>query len=138
MLISTKGRYALRYMVDLVRHTETPVSLGDSAARLGISMKYLEQIAANLVKEGHITALRGASGGYRLKRTADSYTVLSILQSVENHLSTVSCIAHDPMLCERADDCPTLPLYKRLQRAIDEILESTTLADLAKSHEKSV
>ena len=135
MLISTKGRYALRYMVDLARHTDTSVALGDSAARLGISMKYLEQIAANLVRDGHITALRGASGGYRLKRTADSYTVL---QSVENHLSTVSCIAHNPMLCERADDCPTLPLYKRLQKAIDEILESTTLADLAKSHEKSV
>ena len=138
MLISSKGRYALQYMIDLAQNPGTPIPLGESAARLGISMKYLEQIAAGLVKEGHIVGIRGVNGGYRLNHGIDSYTALSIIQSVEKDFKTVSCLGHDQIICERAGQCPTLPLYKRIQEAIDTVLNSTTLADLAKSDKKVI
>lgn len=131
MLISTKGRYALRVMVDLAEHqTEEFVSLKGIAQRQEISEKYLESIIRMLVKARVLESLRGKGGGYRLKKSPDQYTVGSILCLTEESLAPVSCLEHNADTCPRASFCRTLPLWQGLDKVIRDYLEGVTIADL--------
>lgn len=132
MMVSTKGRYALRIMVDLAgRASEGYVSLKSIASRQGISEKYMESIVSMLVKNGFVEGLRGKGGGYKLTRPADSYTVGSILRVTEGSLAPVACLESSANKCERAEQCTTLPVWKKLDEIINDYLESVNLADLA-------
>lgn len=131
MLISTKGRYALRVMIDLAEHqTDDFISLKEIAERQEISEKYLESIIRMLVKAKALESLRGKGGGYRLKKAPDQYTVGSILQLSEESLAPVSCLDKDSEACPRAGKCRTLALWQGLDKVIHEYLESVTIADL--------
>jgi Rrf2 family iron-sulfur cluster assembly transcriptional regulator len=135
MRISTKGRYALRVMIDLAEQGgEARVPLRDIAARQDISEKYLESIIATLNKAGLVDATRGKNGGYRLSRLPGEYTAGEILRTAEGSLSPVSCLDSDSP-CERAGQCRTLPLWEGLDRVIDEYLDHYTLADLTRPRE---
>lgn len=126
MKISTKGRYALRLMLDLaINHTGSYIPLKTVAQRQNISDKYLEQIIHQLSKAGFVQSARGAQGGYRLART----TVGEILRTVEGSLAPVSCLdCKTP--CDQVDSCITIGLYKKIQQAIDGVVDHTTLHDM--------
>lgn len=131
MKVSTKGRYALRIMIDLAQNDrEGAVSLKDIAQRQEVSAKYLELIVATLNKAGFVISTRGKSGGYRLARTPAEYTVGSILKLTEGSMSPVACLDGGQCTCSRAGQCMTLPLWEKLDRLIDDYLESVTLQDL--------
>lgn len=131
MKISTKGRYALRMLLDLAEHQQNGyISLKDIAARQEISKKYLEQIVPILNHSGILQTNRGFQGGYRLAKTPDNYTVGDILRLTEGGLAPVACLEQDPVTCPRSGDCITLPLWKGLNRVIGEYLDSVTLQDL--------
>ena len=131
MLISTKGRYALRIMIDLAEHqTDAFISLRGIAQRQEISEKYLESIIRMLVKARVVDSLRGKGGGYRLNKTPDQYTVGSILRLTEESLAPVSCLEANAEACPRAGRCRTLNLWQGLDKVIYEYLESVTIADL--------
>ena len=132
MLISTKGRYALRVMLELADHERGEyVPLNAIAARQEISVKYLESILVVLSKAGAIDGLRGKGGGYRLNRAPRDYTVGEILRLVEGSLAPVACLDCKPNDCHRTVECRTLPLWEKLQALIENYLDSVTLADLA-------
>ena len=131
MMISTKGRYALRVMMDLAQNpSEEYVALGGVAERQGISMKYLEAIVALLNKAGFLESRRGKSGGYRLSRIPQDYTVREILHAAEGELAPVNCRECSDGDCPRADQCTTLPLWQRLDQLVDDFLQSVTLQDM--------
>ena len=131
MLISTKGRYALRVMIDLAEHqTDEFISLKGIAVRQEISEKYLESIIRMLVKAKVLESLRGKGGGYRLKKAPDQYTVGSILRLTEDSLAPVSCLEEGADVCPKQAKCRTLPLWKGLDKVIHDYLESVTIADL--------
>ena len=131
MLISTKGRYALRVMIDLAEHrSEEFISLREIAVRQEISEKYLESIIRLLVKAKVVDSLRGKGGGYRLKKAPGEYTVHSILRLTEESLAPVACLEEHADACPRATRCKTLPLWQGLDRAIRDYLQSVTIADL--------
>ena len=131
MKISTKGRYALRLMLDLAVHnTGELVKIKDISARENISEKYLEQIIPILNKSGFLLASRGFQGGYRLAKTPDKYTVGDILRATEGSLSPVACLDNEPVLCQRADMCTTLSVWKGLKKVIDDYVDGITLQDL--------
>ncbi len=131
MKISTKGRYALRMLLDLAQHQENGyIALKDIAKRQGISKKYLEQIIPILNKSDVLTANRGYQGGYRLAKAPSKYTVGEILRLTEGSLSPVACLDHDPIECDRCDDCMTLPVWKGLDKVINEYLDGITLQDI--------
>lgn len=131
MKISTKGRYALRLMVDLaINNTGEPVSLKDIAKRQGISDKYLEQIISVLNKAGYVKSVRGAQGGYILRKKPEEYTVGMILRLTEGNLAPVSCLEDEEVDCERQGDCVTVIVWKKLNDAINEVVDGITLADL--------
>lgn len=131
MLISTKGRYALRVMIDLAEHrSEGFISLREIAMRQEISEKYLESIVRMLVKAKIVESLRGKGGGYRLKKAPEEYTTDSILRLTEESLAPVSCLEENADACPRAAQCKTLPLWQGLDRAIHDYLGSVTIADL--------
>lgn len=131
MLISTKGRYALRVMIDLAEHqTEEFISLKGIAQRQEISEKYLESIIRMLVKAKVLESLRGKGGGYRLKKSPEQYTVGSILRLTEESLAPVACLEPDAEACPRAGNCRTLSLWQGLDKVIQEYLDSMTIADL--------
>ena len=131
MLISTKGRYALRVMIDLAQHqTDDFISLRDIAQRQEISDKYLESIIRMLVKARALESLRGKGGGYKLRKAPETYTVGSILRLTEESLAPVSCLEPNADACPKAGKCPTLPLWKGLDKVISEYLDSVTIADL--------
>ena len=131
MLISTKGRYALRIMIDLAEHqTDAFISLRGIAQRQEISEKYLESIIRMLVKARVVESLRGKGGGNRLKKDPDQYTVGSILRLTEESLAPVSCLEANAESCPRAGSCRTLALWQGLDKVIYEYLESVTIADL--------
>lgn len=135
MKISTKGRYALRLMLDLaMHHTGNFVPLKAISQRQDISDKYLEQIVHLLSKGGLVQSARGAQGGYRLTREPVEYTVGEILRLVEGSLVPVACLECGAN-CEHTEQCMTIDLYKRMQKAIDDIVDGTTLVDLIKEHE---
>lgn len=131
MMISTKGRYALRVMIDLAEHNSGGyIPLADIADRQEISEKYLESIVSMLSKKGMVDALRGKGGGYRLKKAPDQYTVGSILRLTEESLAPVSCLEPDADICPRSHQCRTLSLWQGLDKVINEYLDSVTIADL--------
>lgn len=131
MLISTRGRYALRVMIDLAEHqTDEFISLKEIADRQEISEKYLESIIRLLVKDKILDSLRGKGGGYRLKKAPEQYTVGSILRLTEESLAPVSCLEEGSDACPRMDKCRTLPLWQGLDKVISEYLDGVTIADL--------
>lgn len=131
MKISTKGRYALRVMIDLAEHDcGKYIPLRDIAQRQEISEKYLESIIVVLSKSGFVDGLRGKGGGYRLTRPAENYTVGSILKLTEGSLAPVACLECKPVQCPRAADCRTLPMWEKLDKLIDDYLEGITLKEL--------
>lgn len=129
--ISTKGRYALRLMLDLALHggDGRPVSLRDVSRRQQLSDKYLEQIVTPLSKAGLVRSMRGAGGGYLLTRSPADYTVGEILRPLEGDLAPVEC-ATDADFCERCDQCVTVELWREIHRAVSQVVDGTTLADL--------
>ena len=130
MKISTKGRYALRLMLDLaINHTGSYIPLKTVAQRQEISDKYLEQIIHQLSKAGFVQSARGAQGGYRLARQPKQYTIGEILRSVEGSLAPVSCLDCSTP-CDKIDSCITISLYKKIQDAIDGVVDNTTLEDM--------
>lgn len=130
MKISTKGRYALRLMLDLAEQPpESYVSLKSIATRQGISEKYLEQIIKLLGKGGLVESTRGKSGGYRLTRPASAYTVGEILRVTEGSLAPVSCL-EDEHHCENCEDCVTYEIWQNVLDAINEVVDSITLSYL--------
>ena len=131
MKISTKGRYALRLMLDIaLNDAKTPVRIKDIAERQQISDKYLEQIVSSLNKAGFVKSLRGPQGGYRLTKKPEEYTVGMILRLIEGSLAPVACLDDDINNGTRADRCPTLILWEKLYDAISEVVDNITLADL--------
>ena len=130
MIVSTKGRYALRVMIDLAEHqAERYVPLKEVAERQEISEKYLENILKVLVQNGFLEGLRGKGGGYRLTRSPDQYTVGEILMLTEGSLAPVDCV-EDGADCGREDQCVTVMLWKKLNDAINSVVDNITLADL--------
>ena len=131
MVISTKGRYALRMMLDLAQHgQEGFVSLKHVSERQEVSLKYLEAITASLNRAGLVRSQRGKEGGYRLSRPAEEITVSEILQSAEGSLAAVACQGLEDQACERAETCLTLPLWKHLDTIMDDYLSGVTLQDV--------
>lgn len=131
MKISTKGRYALRFMLDLAQYGNGEyVRLKDAAAREEISEKYLEQISSALTKGGLIKGVRGAQGGYSLVKPPSQYTVGSILRVTEGSLAPVSCLDGGVNQCSRSPECKTLPFWQGFYNSINEYLDSSTLQDL--------
>lgn len=131
MKISTKGRYALRMLVDMLeQQDEGYVALRDIASRQQISKKYLEQIAMQLTQAGVLFASRGQQGGYRLIGKAEDYTVFDILRVTEGSLRPVACMDQSPNPCCRCSFCRTLPVWEGLDRVIVKYLSSITLRDV--------
>ena len=131
MKISTKGRYALRLLLDLAEHQQAGfISLNEIAKRQNISKKYLEQIIPIFNKTDVLRANRGSQGGYMLAKSPDKYTVGDILRCTEGSLDPVDCAGQDPVLCERSADCVMLPVWKGLSKVINEYLDGITLQDI--------
>ena len=133
MIVSTKGRYALRVMVSFAQRPEGEyVPLKEIAEAEGISQKYLESIMTVLSKAGFVDAVHGKGGGYRLNRSAEEYTIGSILKLTEGSLSAVSCTTQGASACSRTECCQAKPMWDRLDAMIDDFFEGITLADLLK------
>ena len=131
MIVSTKGRYALRVMVNLARHGEDEyVPLKEIAESEGISQKYLESIMSVLSKADFLDAVHGKGGGYRLNRKPEGYTIGAILKLTEGSLAAVSCTSQGPAACARTECCQTKPMWDKLDKMIDDFFEGITLADL--------
>lgn len=133
-MISTRGRYALRLMIDLaVQDTDEYTPLKDISERQGISEKYMEIIIKQLVKQKLIHGLRGKGGGYRLLRSAADYSVGEILEAVEEQLAPVSCLLPEAEPCDRKPICPTIAMWKKFDTLTHEFFYGITLADLAET-----
>ena len=131
MKISTKGRYALRLMIDLAQHDAAGyIPLRDISKRQEVSAKYLEQIVVQLSRAGPVTSTRGAQGGYQLARHPSEYTVGEILRITEGSLAPVACLAHDPVECPRAEDCITLGFWRGLYDVVNQYVDSVTVEEL--------
>ncbi|MCM1125910.1 MAG: Rrf2 family transcriptional regulator [Lachnospiraceae bacterium] len=136
MKISTKGRYALRLMLDLaVYNTGEPVSLKDVARRQEISEKYLEQIISLLNKAGFVRSIRGAQGGYLLTRNPSEYTVGAILRLTEGDLAPVSCVGAEGADCDRKAGCVSVRVWEMISDAINGVVDHVTLADMVEWQE---
>ncbi len=136
MKISTKGRYALRLMLDIaLTGGEAPVSLRDVAQRQDISDKYLEQIITPLGRAGLVRSVRGAGGGYLLTRPPEEYTVGEILRLLEGSLVPVIC-AEAKSCCCRAEQCVTQEIWEEIAAAVSSVVDHTTLADLVERYHK--
>ena len=137
MKISTKGRYAVRVMLDLAVHnTGEYVKVKQIAERQGISEKYLEQIISILNKAGYVKSIRGAQGGYRIAKEPKYYTVGMILRLTEGSLSPVACLDDAVNECERCDTCETLQVWRDLKEAIDNVVDNVTVQDLVDRQEE--
>ena len=133
MIVSTKGRYALRVMVHFAqRGNEGFIPLKEIAEAEGISQKYLETIMSTLSKAGFVDAVHGKGGGYRLNRSPEDYTVGSILKLTEGSLSAVSCTSQGAAACSRTECCQAKPMWDRLDKMIDDFFEGITIGDLLK------
>jgi len=131
MNVTTKGRYALRVMLDLAQHPEDGyVSLKTVAERQGVSMKYLELIVGGLKKAELVESTRGKEGGYRLSRAPADYRVGEILRSLEDNLAPVACIRDGSVVCDQASLCRTIPMWKELDELTNAYLDGVTLEDL--------
>ena len=137
MKISTKGRYALRIMIDLARHDEgSYIRLKDIAERQNITLKYMEQIMPLLTKAGYVRSYRGNNGGYMLARKPEEYTVGDILRTTEVSMAPIACIEDRPNRCPRCEECTTLPFWEGLWKVINEYTDRYTLADLMEDKDK--
>ena len=135
MIVSTKGRYALRVMVHFAqRDSGEYIPLKEIAESEGIFHKYLESIMASLSKAGFVDAVHGKGGGYRLNRSPEEYTVGSILKLTEGGLTAVSCTSQGASACSRAECCNALPMWEKLDRMINDFFEGITIADLLKDN----
>lgn len=131
MKISTKGRYALRLMLDLAQHnTGEMIRIKDISERQNISEKYLEQIITSLKRSGYVKSLRGAQGGYRLAKEPKEYTVGMILRLTEGNMAPVSCLEDEANECPRAEHCTSLRLWKMLDEAVKGVIDHVTLQDM--------
>ena len=131
MKISTKGRYALRLMIDLATNDAgEPIRIKEVAARQGISDKYLEQMISILNKAGYVKSARGPQGGYILKKKPEDYTVGMILRLTEGSLAPVACVEEEEKDCDRQKSCVTYILWKKLNDAISDVVDTVTLQDL--------
>lgn len=138
MKISTKGRYAVRLLLDLALYNTTdPIALKDIAKRQGISEKYLEQIISILNKAGYVRSIRGAQGGYILAKTPGEYTIGGILRLTEGDLTPVSCVGQNPTECERKGQCVTVRIWEKLYEAVSDVIDNITLADLVEWHNET-
>ena len=139
MKISTKGRYAVRVMLDLaLNNSGDCIKVKEIAARQGISEKYLEQIIAVLNKAGYVRSVRGAQGGYRLAKDPKEYTVGMILRLTEGSLAPVSCLDDNAEGCDRSDTCETMEVWKELYDAINQVVDNVTIADLVERRQRRV
>ena len=137
MMISTRGRYALRVLLDLAENQkDSYIPLKEIAKRQGISIKYLETILPVLIKNNFLEGLRGKGGGYKLPRDPETYTVGSILKLLEGSLAPIACLEGETNTCARAPECKTLPMWEGLYKLIDEYFEGITLADLCKDRDQ--
>ena len=133
MMVSTRGRYALRVMIDLAEHNDGSfIPLKDIANRQEISEKYLESVVSSLVKAHFLEGLRGKKGGYRLTKAPEEYTVGSILDLTEKSMAPVACLNCAENNCERRESCRTLPMWEKLDKMIHEFFEGVSLRDLAR------
>lgn len=131
MKISTKGRYAVRVMLDLaLNNTGECIKVKDIASRQGISEKYLEQIIAVLNRAGYVNSVRGAQGGYRIAKDPSEYTVGMILRLTEGSMAPVACLDEGAPECDRCDTCETLEVWRELYAAINNVIDNVTIADL--------
>ena len=132
MKISTKGRYAVRVMMDIAEHDggDEFVKANQISARQGISAKYLEQIIAILNKAGYVNSVRGAQGGYKLAQPAENYTVGMILRLTEGSLFPVACMDEEINSCSRCNSCEPLEVWKQISDAINNVVDNVTIADL--------
>ena len=131
-MISTKGRYALRVMIDLAEHqSDTPIPLKEIAERQSISKKYLEIIVKELVNGKMLSGVSGKHGGYRLTRKPEEYNVGEIIELMEGSLAPVACLAKDAAACPRASECETLPFWIEFDSMVNDFLYSKKLSDLA-------
>ncbi len=136
MKISTKGRYALRLMLDLAMQDNGEyIPLKQVGARQDVSLKYLEQIINTLVKAGYVKGVRGSRGGYKLASPPESYTVGMILRLTEGNLAPVACLEDEVNTCPRCGECMTLPVWKKLGDAINQVVDNITLADIIAQHD---
>ncbi len=133
MMISTRGRYALRVLIDLAEHYGNGyIPMKDVAARQEISLKYIERIMPILTKNNLVEGIHGKGGGYRLTKPAQDYNVGDILRLTEGDLAPVACLAHDAKPCPRKESCKTLKLWIELQKTVTDFLGGKTLSDLMK------
>ncbi len=138
MKISTRGRYAVRVMLDLALHnTGEYIKVKDIAKRQGISDKYLEQIISLLNKAGYVNSVRGSGGGYRLSNDPGTYTVGDILRLTEGSLAPVACSEDNGMSCDRMEGCETRELWRELYEAINNVVDNVTVGDLVERHNKA-
>ena len=137
MRISTKGRYAIKLMLDLATNDNgEPIRLKDVARRQDISEKYLEQIISVLNKAGYVKSVRGAQGGYRIAKDPSDYTVGMILRLTEGSLAPVACLEDGADICERCDTCETLEVWQELYNAVNKVVDGVTIADLVERRKK--
>lgn len=130
MKVSMKSRYALRLMLALALHERENLSVKTVATMQGISEKYLEQVIPLLVRSGYVESVRGAKGGYHLTKNPDDYTIGMILRAVEGSIAPVSCLDDEVNQCARCKECVTLELWEQVDRAIANVVDHVTLADL--------
>lgn len=131
MMISTKGRYALRIMADLAQHDgENPVSVREIARRQDISGKYMEQIISVLSRAGLLRSVRGAQGGYHLAKSPQEITVGMILRATEGDLAPAECVAHGAQHCSRSGACPSRAVFEKVYSAINDVIDGVLLCDL--------
>lgn len=134
MVISTRGRYCLRVMIDLAEHQgEGYIPMKDVAKRQRICLKYMEKLLPALVKNGVVDGLQGKPDGYRLTRKPENYTLGEILRLTEGSLAPVACLECGATPCDRAAECRTLPVWTELDRIVNQYLDSVTVADLRKN-----
>ena len=139
MKISTKGRYAVRVMLDLAtNNTGEYIKVKEIASRQEISEKYLEQIISVLNKAGYVKSIRGAQGGYKIARDPSNYTVGMILRLTEGSLNPVACLDDEINECERCDICETLEVWKDLAKAINSVVDHVTVADLVERQQERI
>lgn len=138
MKISAKGRYALRFMIDLAEHDEGKyIALKEISRRQEISIKYLEQIVVILSRAGYVKSVRGSQGGYRLAKQPENYTAGDILRLIEGPLAPVACLDDDVNQCPRQTSCSTLKFWEGLYTAVNDYVDSVTLADLMRQHSEN-
>jgi Rrf2 family protein len=139
MKISTKGRYALRLLLDLaVNENGKHIPIRDIATRQNISVKYLEQIVTQLNKAGYVNSTRGAQGGYVLAKPPEEYTVGMVLRLMEGELAPVSCLGSDDEHCERNDQCVTRYVWEKIQAAVESVVDHITLQDLVNDYREKM